>query len=374
MLSPKIYQNVLILREESEHHFELKSPGFNSRDVALLRSEFLGENILFLGYSPSLEMARLIESGFISHKRSAGKTKVDARASMQGELLPSALVKSFREYLSKGVVLVIAPNKGYGLAISCANCKNVAKCGCGGRLTKSSKSTPPKCVICAKEFLDWRCAFCHQGRIYLIGRGIERIAEDFGKSFANTAIHIATADKEIVGEIQPRSIVLSTVGAAPIRNYAAVLILEGIALGSDMRSEERFLSTIFRYGAYANGNVMLVERTEHPAVNALVKWNPEPFLRRELADLKDAELPPYSRHILIKSDDADRIYSGLLAAVRENRLPASTRIHNLDGVISLFFKVKEAKQVLNFIYEFQKRRSMGGKELLKMRIDPYLLG
>ena len=41
-LSPKRYMNVLVLREESEHHYELKSPGFNTRDVVLLRNEILG--------------------------------------------------------------------------------------------------------------------------------------------------------------------------------------------------------------------------------------------------------------------------------------------------------------------------------------------
>jgi primosomal protein N' (replication factor Y) len=374
VLNPNIYKNLIVVREESEHHFELKSPGFNSRDVALLRSEILAENVLFLGYSPSFEMVRLIESGYVSFKGGIGKTNVSARPSLQGELLPSALMKNFKDALNKGPVLVIAPSKGYGLAISCANCKNVAKCGCGGKLTKSSKAAPPKCVLCAKEDHEWRCQFCKGERIYLIGRGIERIAEDFGKSFANTSIHIATADKEISGEIEKRSIVLATVGAAPLFQYSGVLILEGISLGSDMRSEERYLSTIFRYAAFAKGNVMMVERAEHPAVNSLIKWNPIPYLSRLLVDLAEAELPPYSRHLLIKSDETERIYSGFITATREGRLPTSVRVHNLDGVLSIFFNMKSAKQVLQFMYEFQKRRSMSGKPLLKMRVDPYLLG
>lgn len=374
VLSPITYKNLIVVREESEHHFELKSPGFNSRDVALLRSEILSENLLFIGYSPSFEMVRLVESGYISFKPGSGKTKVFARPSLQGEILPSALVKSFKESLVKGPVLVVAPSKGYGLAISCANCKNIAKCDCGGKLTKTSKSAPPKCVLCAKQVHEWRCAFCKSERIYLIGRGIERIAEDFGRTFSNTAIHIATADKEISGEISKRSIVLATVGAAPTLQYSAVLLLEGISLGSDMRSEERYLSTIFKYAALSNGNVLMVERSEHPAVNSLIKWNPIPYLSRILSDLAEAELPPYSRHLLIKSGEAERIYTGFIAALREGRLPAATKVHNLDGVISIFFKMKDAAAVLHFIYEFQKRRSMSGKELLKLRVDPYLLG
>jgi len=375
VLSPHLYQNLIVLREDSEHHYEIKSPGFNTRDVALLRSEILGENILFLGYSPSYEISKLIESGYVTFKKSGGALKVSARASQQGELIPSALIKEFKAYLTKGPVLVVAPSKGYGLALSCAACRNLAKCDCGGKLTKSTRSGSPYCVICRKVYPEWRCHFCKSERIYLLGRGIERIAEEFGRSFVNTAIHIATSDKEIVGGIPKKSIVLSTIGSAPNLEYSAVLFLEGLSLGSDMRSEERFLTTVFRYSAIAKGNVLIVERPEHPVVNALIKWSPTALIRKLLVELKEAQLPPYQRHILLKSEDSERVYSGLLASAREGRLPADTRILYLgDGVISIFFALKDAKQVIDFIYQFQKKRSMSGKKLLKLRVDPYLLG
>lgn len=375
VLSPNKYQNLIILREDSEHHFEIRSPGFNTRDVALLRNELLGENVIFVGYSPSIEMVRLIENGYIPFKKSAGNTSVIAKSSQQGELIPSALIKEFRSSLSKGPVLVIAPSKGYGLAISCASCRNLGKCTCGGKLTKSSKNSPPTCVICAKKFLDWRCSYCKKDRIYLLGRGIERIAEEFGRTFPNIDIHIATADKPIDGPIKGRSIVLATVGSAPLQFYSATLILDGINLGSDMRSEERYLATIFKYAALSNGNMLLVQRPEHPAVNALIKWNPIPFLRKLVTELTEADLPPSTRHALLKCEDSERVYTGLITALRENRIPSNTRIHNLgSGMISIFFTHKDAVALLAFIYEFQRRRSIAGKALIKLRVDPYLLG
>lgn len=375
VLTPKKYVNIVVLREESEHHFEIKSPGFNTRDVALLRNEYLKENIIFTGYSPSLEMARLLEAGYIQFKKSPGRASVLAKPSQQGELIPSALIKNFKDFLSKGPVLVIAPAKGYGLAISCASCRNIAHCQCGGKLTKLSKSTDPICVICAKKYVDWRCSYCQKDRIYLLGRGIERIAEDFGKAFPNTAIHISTADKEFEGDLPKRSIMIATVGTAPDIKFSTVLILEGLNLNSDMRSEERYLSTLFKYAAYSDGNIMVVQRDENPAINSIVKWNPLPYLYRTLAELAETQLPPLTRHALIKSEDSDRIYAGLIAAQRDGRITTNTRIYNLgNGVISIFFTIKEAKNFLGFIYEFQKRRSMSGKPLLKLRIDPYLLG
>ena len=373
-LSPKLYKNIVVLREDSEHHYEIRSPGFNSRDVTLLRNDILKENLIFVGYSPSLEMARLIDNGYVEFKKSNSKTKVLARPSQQGELIPSTLIKEFKSALSSGPVLVLAPAKGYGLAISCASCKNIAHCDCGGKLSKQNKSAHPSCVICAKKYPDWKCRFCNKDRIYLLGRGIERIAEEFGRTFPNTEIHIATAEKGIEGEISKRSIVLATVGSAPELKYSTVLLLEGTNLGADLRSEERYLSTLFKHAAYSQGSIMVVERPEHPAVNALIKWNPLPLLNRTLNELAEAKLPPTSRHALIKSDESERIYSGFLSAIRDKRLP-EVRVHNLDnGVVSIFFDLKNSNEFLSFVHEFQRRRSMSGKKLLKLRIDPYLLG
>ena len=375
VLTPKRYKNIVVIREDSEHHFEIKSPGFNTRDVALLRSEYLQENLLFLGYSPSIEMTRLIDIGYISLKRANGKIELKTAPSLQGELIPSALFKELKSRLSKGSVLVIAPNKGYGLAICCASCRNIAKCKCGGKLSKSAKNSPPTCVICASVYSEWRCGFCKSPNIYLLGRGIEKIAEDLGRTFPNYAIHISTADKQIEGAIPKKSIVVSTIGVAPHLDYEAVLILEGTNLGADIRSEERYLSNIFRLSTFTKGAVLLVERSEHPAVNALYKWNPMPLLLRVLKDLDEAHLPPFSRYLLLKSDEAERIYSGLLAAIRENRIPNDASVHNLgNGLISIIFTLKSAKSLLAFIYEFQKRRSLSGKRPIKLRVDPYLLG
>jgi hypothetical protein len=45
-----------------------------------------------------------------------------------------------------------------------------------------------------------------------------------------------------------------------------------------------------------------------------------------------------------------------------------------SGVISLFFSHKEAEVTVRFLKEFQRKRSIAGKRILQMRIDPYLLG
>jgi primosomal protein N' (replication factor Y) len=322
-------------------------------------------------------MARLIEMGFIPAKRVKSKVSIKVAPSNQGELIPSHLFKTAKDFISKGTLLVIAPSKGYGLAISCASCRNIATCTCGGKLSKRSKTADPACVICGLVYPNWRCTHCHSERIYLLGRGIERIAEEFGKTFRSIPIHIATAEKEIEDVVKKGSVVIATIGAAPLQNYSAVLFLDGLHLTSDLRTEERYLSTLFRYTAMANGNALVVQRPEHPAISALTSWNSFGYLNRLIRDLKEVKLPPHTRHALLKveKEESGRIANGLLAAIREDRLPADSRVIQIsDDVISLFFPIKCGAVTTDFLYQFQKRRSMSGKQLLKMRIDPYLLG
>ena len=81
------------------------------------------------------------------------------------------------------------------------------------------------------------------------------------------------------------------------------------------------------------------------------------------------------RHLLLASEDSERIYTGILSAIRDGRIPGSTKIYNLNGkTISLYFDIKSSQQVLNFFLEFQRRRSMANKPHIKLRVDPYLLG
>ena len=379
VLTAQSFKNLVVVREESGHHFELKSPGFNTRDVALLRNEYFNENLFFLGFSPSLEMTRLINIGFVKFQGKtveAGAMKVHAEKSLTGELIPSALIKPLRQYLSRDPLLVLVPAKGYGLAISCANCRNIAKCSCGGKLTKKSRAEDPTCTICHSMYPDWKCAFCQKGRIYLLGRGIERISEEFGRTFPNTEIHISTQEKEIEGKIGKRSIVLATLGSVPNLKYSAVLFLDGLALGADLRSEERYLALLMKYTAAANGNALLVERPENPVVASLIRWKPLPYLEKICTELQKAELPPFYRHATFADCDSesDRIYAGLKSAIREGRIPIRSQIYQLEnGRISLFFPIKEGQKCTKFLYEFQKRRSISGKRILKLRIDSYNL-
>src|SRR5699024_152615 len=127
--------------------------------------------------------------------------------------------------------------------------------------------------------------------------------EELGRAFPRVPVRTADADHR--PEIGPEpGLVVATPGAEPIpeEGYAAALILDpwiGLAR-PDLRAGEESLrrwfgaATLVR-SADAGGVVVIVADPGLRQVQALVQWNPEGYARRELAERRDAALPPATR-------------------------------------------------------------------------------
>jgi primosomal protein N' (replication factor Y) len=181
----KASSTLLLYGEQSEHLYEPRTPGWNARDVALLRKE---QNILLVGYSPSSEVALLIENSELKLIATKTHVKVRGLAQSHGELLPAGIFPVVRNALKKGPVLALVPRKGYGNALLCSKCRNISRCTCGGRLIVSAKNAVPICAHCATAFPDWRCAFCSSNEKYIASRGIDRFVEEIGRAFPGVKI------------------------------------------------------------------------------------------------------------------------------------------------------------------------------------------
>lgn len=100
------------------------------------------------------------------------------------------------------------------------------------------------------------------------------------------------------------ALVVSTPGAEPVADggYAAALLLDGWAMlgRPDLRAGEEALRRWTAAGALVRGQdeggtvVIVAEPTER-AVQALVRWDPAGFARRELAERAELGFPPVSR-------------------------------------------------------------------------------
>ena len=378
---------IIIHKESSYDHYELRSPGWNSRSIALMRAKAESLNLILTGFSPSIEVAQLIDNREVKYRNSKQSVNVKAFNPSEGALLPGRIFSEVKKALNNGPVLFIAPRKGYGNALLCAHCRNVASCDCGGRLSVSAKNKAPACVHCGESFNEWKCSFCNRDKQYLAGRGIERAAEEISRAFPGFPV-IVSAGEVIKDRIENKpALVLATVGAQPQVDggYAAVVILDGVRFFShtDLRTQERARELFLESSSLisASGTVLLVIDDSHPIVSAIARWNIAPLLKRELSERTELDLPPSVFSVVLVMDQSIgmQIYSGLKKALAEDRMPPSSHIYGPTEISKGQVKIvihadKNDSQALTVVvHELQRRRSIAKKELFMLRVEPYSL-
>lgn len=376
---------MVIYNEGSEHFYERRSPGWNVRDIALLRSQIEKVDLVFAGYSPSVEIARLIDEEWVTFKRTRSKCSVTTFPSHMGELLPSRALSSIKKALQSGPVLFLVPLKGYAQAIRCQKCRTISRCICGGAHQKVGATSEISCSHCQLSLEKWQCVWCKGEVPSLTSRGIERHHQEIGKLLPGVKITLSSADHITSGEIE-EGIVLATPGTAPsaVSGYSSVVILEGNRFLNqpDMRSSERVREMYFAHAALARAGapVLLIQDQGDQIATALSTWNPSIAIHRDLEERKSLSLPPYVRsaHLTMETSEITRFKNALLTALEEGRLPASIRIlgpvpAGEKSALIITVDVKDGENLLLTLHEFMRRRSAAKKTLPALRIDPYSL-
>jgi primosomal protein N' (replication factor Y) len=378
---------IIIYKESSPDHFDLRSPGWNSSTIARMRAELEGIGLVFTGFTPSVRVAYDIDRSAIKFNNQRTQVNVQAFSPSDGTLLPGRIYSEIKKALKKGPVLFVAPRKGYGNALLCAHCRNVALCKCGGRLSVSSKGLAPTCVHCGTSFPTWKCSFCDRDKQYLAGRGIERAAEEISRAFPGFPV-VISAGEVIKESVDSRpALVLSTPGAQPVvaGGYSAVVVLDAIRFFShtDINGQERARELLFETASLAcsDGQVLLVLDDSHPIVAALARWNIAPLLKRELAERAELKLPPsvITAVLVMEQTSASPILSGLKKALEDGRLPSSTRMFGAtilpkgQAKIVMHVSHDQSSSLGAMLHELQRKRSIAKKDLFTLRIDPYSL-
>ena len=378
---------LIVHKESSQDHYEIRSPGWNARKVALIRAEFESLKLILSGFSPSMEVSQLIDERAVKYSNVKQMVNIKAFSPNEGALLPGRIFSEIKKALDNGPVLFIAPRKGYGNALLCAHCRNVASCDCGGRLSVSAKGKAPSCVHCGKAFQSWKCSFCNRDKQYLAGRGIERAAEEISRAFPGFPV-VISAGEVIKDRVDAKpALVLATAGAQPQveGGYSAVLILDGMRFFShtDLRTQERARELFFETSSLISkkGIVLLVIDESHPVVSAIARWNVAPLIKRELSERSDLHLPPsvFSTVLVMEQSIGIQIVNGLKKALTDGRIPESARIYGPTEIskgqvkVVVHADIKDSQDLTDVVHELQRRRSIAKKDLFTLRVEPYSL-
>ena len=380
-------QTMVVFREGSESHYEKRSPGWNVRDVAIIRSQLAAIDLTFAGFAPSSELSLLIASQAIALKGKRAKVDATSYPQLQGELLPDRIFTPIRSALKRGSVLFLVPRKGYSQAISCASCRNIALCECGGRIYFGGPEKGYICSLCNLTTHEWSCKWCKKSSAHLLGRGNLRYAHEIGRAFPGFPVISSDATNVVQHIDDQHSIVLATAGMAPVVSggYQAVVVLDGDNLFSqlDLRAQERAREAIMQSVSLlsSNGKALVVIDNSHPIVAALSRWNLSPLLAREIREREQTQLPPLVHAIVLEiaSSEAPTFISGITSSIKDGRIPNSTRIlgpTQLDADSSriiLTVSRDHGQDLFDFLMTYRKKRAIAKKTIPRMRIDPYVL-
>jgi primosomal protein N' (replication factor Y) (superfamily II helicase) len=296
---------------------EPRAPYPHAREVLLTRAHLEGAAALVGGFSRSVEAQQLLTTGW-AHELAVPRDTLRAAVTVSvtgatdrdlerdplahASRLPRQVYDVLGAALETGPALVHTPRRGYAPSLACERCRTPARCDtCSGPMAVSGPAVPPRCRWCGAVDETWTCAACgHRGlRAPVVGE--RRTAEELGRAFPAVPV-VASGGNNVVPAVAGRpALVVATPGAEPVADggYAAVAILDTwLALArTDLRTDEEALRRWLNAAGLIRpgGAVVVVGEPAHPAVQALVRWDPSGFADREAATRAEAHLPPASR-------------------------------------------------------------------------------
>lgn len=374
---------ILIFNDGDESMYEKRFPTWNVRDIAMLRSGDF--SLHFLGASPSLEIVRLAELGWIKAKQEGSKAQ-SKKVPVHFQDSRTSDISVIKNGLKVGNVLVAMAETGYVNAMACQKCRNQARCGCGGKLYIPTKSSHPKCFLCDEEFKDWECEWCNSKIIRAISKGSSRYAEEIGKAVPGTRVLISKGSSRL--DIWPESsenvLIIASYGCEPVGTYSAIVMksLENLTNRVDLRSLEFARRLIFE-------NINRVSKSEVSAIHLdIASTNPiaQGVLRNdayrlcldEILERESSNLPPYTRlatlvgesvaiRALARTLEDNPIFSAL--SVTNNSLEKG--LANQTSKLVLRSEIARSEEFSEFFRDLSRYRGIKALSPLQLRMDPF---
>ncbi|CAI9406289.1 putative primosomal protein N' [Nocardioides sp. T2.26MG-1] len=381
---------VVVWDDGDDLHAEPRAPYPHTRETLLLRAERERTAALVGGFVRTVEGEYLLRTGW-AHELAAPREEVRRRVTVtvagaadnrdthaRGARMPREVHLAIRDAVAEGPVLVQTPRLGYATALACERCRTPARCAaCQGPLALTGPTTPPACRWCGTVAEDWSCPECGHRGLRAPVLGDARTAEELGRAFPGVTVRSSSGDSVVPSVASRPQIVVATPGAEPVAEdgYAAVVLLDTWLLLSriDLRAEEEALRRWANAAALVRpgGRVVAVGDAAHPALQALVRWDPAGFAARETAERVEAHLPPASRLATVTGepgavDDA----LTLLDAPRGAEILGPVDLG--DGECRVVVRVPRAQGVAlsHALGQLQRVRSSRKLDAVRIQVDP----
>jgi primosomal protein N' (replication factor Y) len=364
--------SIIVLDDTDPSHYERKAPTWNTREVALLRSR--DHSVIFVSVAPSFELLALAQAGQLPLYIFPKSSKF--QVTFGQDLASSSMHQGIAKALKKGSVLIRTQSAGFVNSFSCHKCRNVALCGCGGKLYFTKDSRDPRCNICEKVVVDWQCGYCGEHRIRAGSLGVERLALDYARSFPYIPVLYSQADSTLDELPTTPHLVLSTTGVEPVGLYQAMALLDletALDQPTLRASEITRLQTLRALSCLAsNGTLFITLPTAHPFSQELARRSFHDGALREIAQRREARLPPITRVVVAIASELTPLINVLKALESEFELELIGPLKSASKS-RVIVKVPRDRfpHLATRLAEVNRVLSLHKSDLITFHIDPY---
>ena len=364
---------IFILNDNDRAHYESHFPGWNTRDVAILRSST--SSCIFISAFPSLEIARLMEVDWISSPLARSRHQIALSTTAQS----GSDILNLKSAIQSGDVLVIVGEGGYVTAISCAKCRSLARCSCGGKLIRNKNEENPSCALCEKEYLQWSCDYCAHSKIFEFAKGSDRQGYEIGRALPGVPIETNSIDSPLY-RFTPKMdsdncVVVSHAYEIPVGKFTAISIrgTESLLSQVGLRSEElslRLLSEVLT-NLTKEGTLIVNLTTSHPIYQSLLRGEFHRVSEALLQERKSLQLTPYVRFSILWGSEEELEPIAEAASRNEIFIHVAFEAHGEDSRIIYRSKVETGDKLGEYFSELSRLRLLKKGKPLRYRIDPF---
>ncbi|MDD5129574.1 MAG: primosomal protein N' [Candidatus Omnitrophica bacterium] len=296
---------IIVDQEEDQVYKQEQAPHYHAREVALMRAQIQGAKVILGSHCLSLEGFYLMQKDkldleVISAQQAYPQVKViDVRRLAYADrknksIFSKFLVDAIQAVLvEKGKVLLVINRKGFATTVACHNCGVALKCPrCDINLVLHFDQDELRCHHCNfKMPLPKICPNCNAGYIKYFGLGTEKVESELSRIFPQARIgqDIIVATGSIASQ---QGLSFDLIG---------VMVIDDSLNRVDYRAAEKTFSMLSGIINLTFKKVIIQSsNASHPCFQALIKNDPQLFLKEELKARKQLNFSPFGHMILLK--------------------------------------------------------------------------
>ena len=348
VFAPARKLGLVIVDEEHEGSYKQDTaPRYHGRDVAVMRASLAGVPVLLGSATPSLESFHNAQTGRYGKLALPNRVRnlpmpqleiVHLRKDITPgriELIGRTLTNRMATALDRNEQVILLMNRrGYASYVFCPKCNWEMTCeNCTRTMVFHQATRLVLCHYCQRtEDLPEYCPAC-EGKLLLFGMGIQRIEAELARKFPAVAFARMDSDtmtspaqfRKVFEDFRDGdlSILLGTQMVAKGLDFPRVSLVGVVSADTalaipDFRAAERTFQLIVQVAGRAGRSdtpgrvVVQTVHPDEPSIRHAVRHDYAGFAALELAQRREAGLPPFARMLrfIIRHEDVSKAQAG----------------------------------------------------------------